>query len=221
MSTLPPAARRRAAGFTLIEVLVALGMFALLMAMLTEGVRLVMKSYETGTQQTERLSQLTVVHDVLRDQLSNAGRNVPGRAEELGPVFIGAADHLEFVGSLPSHFAAGGLQVIFLGLSGKKAGERDLVVRWRPYEDAPIDRVEAPLRGRDRDGEDDATMLLDHVAKVEFAYFGSPDPDRDPAWFDEWRVQDYGPSLVRLRLLFDDGYTAPEFVAQLRVSPAP
>jgi general secretion pathway protein J len=219
MSALPPSSRRGAAGFTLIEVLVALGMFALLMAMLTEGVRLVMKSYETGTQQTERLSQLTVVHDVLRDQLSNAGRNVPGRSEDLGPVFIGTADHLEFVGSLPSHFAAGGLQVIFLGLSGKKGDERDLVVRWRPYEDGSIERIEAPQRGRDQD--DDSTMLLDHVAKVEFAYFGSPDPDRDPAWFDEWRVQDYGPSLVRLRLLFEDGYAAPEFVAQLRVSPAP
>jgi prepilin-type N-terminal cleavage/methylation domain-containing protein len=112
---------RRDAGFTLLEVLVALAMFALLMGMLTSGVRLVMRSYETGTQQTDRLSQLSVVVDVLRDQIGNARMGIPGRTEEQGPSFIGALDHLEFVGSLPSQFAVGGLQTIFVGLRQDKA----------------------------------------------------------------------------------------------------
>jgi general secretion pathway protein J len=203
----------RNAGFTLLEVLVALAMFALLMGMLTSGVRLVMRSYETGTQQTDRLSQLAVVLDVLRDQIGNARMGIPGRSEEQGPSFIGALDHLEFVGSLPSQFAVGGLQTIFIGLRPGK-GERDLVVRWRPYEEGPIDAIEQPRRGED----EDASVLLDHVQKVEIAYYGAPDPDRGPAWLDEWRQPDYPPNLVRLRVVFDDGYAAPDMVAALRVT---
>jgi general secretion pathway protein J len=204
---------RHAAGFTLLEVLVALAMFALLMGMLTSGVRLIMRSYETGTQQTDRLSQLSVVVDVLRDQIANARMSIPGRTEEQGPSFVGALDHLEFVGSLPSQFAVGGLQTIFVGLRQDKA-ERDLIVRWRPYEEGPIDAIEQPRRGED----DGATVLLDHVRKVEIAYYGAPDPDRAASWQDEWRQPDYPPNLVRLRVVFDDGYAAPDLVAALRVT---
>lgn len=213
-------ARRRRTGeggFTLIEVLVALGMFGLLMVMLTGGIRIVTRGYDGGTRQAERWAQLPIAQDFVREQVANARLSVPVRGGDEPLAFRGARDHVVFVGLLPAHFAVGGLQTIFIGLWQDRDG-RSLVMRWIPYRGGPIegDALQPPPGTAP-----DMAVLLDHVAAVEFSYFGAAERTLAPSWQETWQRADSGPSLLRMRLAFEDGHAPPALVAALRAAPPP
>jgi general secretion pathway protein J len=206
-------ARRSEHGFSLIEVLIALTLFAILMAILSNGVRLGTRIEATGTEQINEWSQVTAVQRFLRSELASVQAiRAPPLADPI-VIFRGEPNRLAFVGLLPDHFPVGGLQTITLGPAPDRQSD-DLAVSWRLYTGGAV-KAEIPARSADSAPHEPApneAVLLESISNVEFGYFGQRDPLRAAEWGDRWEVPNRVPALVRLRLKLRDTTAPPELV---------
>lgn len=92
---LPPAAGR---GFTLLELLIAIGIFAVMAAVAYEGLRTVLESKQLLDARLQSLSQLQTAFSLLRRDIEQAVlRAVRDEAEALLPAFGGSHDSGELL----------------------------------------------------------------------------------------------------------------------------
>ena len=177
------------AGFTLLEILVAMVVLALMMVGLTQGVHLGIKAVDRQAAALGVRADLDGVDRVLRDLITHID---PGGGRS--PVQIeGDQEHFHFISRLPSAVA---LLTRRADMTLLVDDDHRLVLRWRPalHETSFVD----PPDPTD-------TVLLDHVDKVEFAYWAPDDGSNQPAgWRDEWNSP-YLPFVVRIKISFPDG----------------
>lgn len=198
---------RKLAGFTLLELLIAVALLALLMTMLFGGLRLGTHQIERRSAWLERASRVALVQNFLRNQLGDARPLTVAASGDDAVVFDGRANELAFVGVAPESAVHGGLQLFAVGLAHENGGAGELLLRARFYRDAA--------------GGFRRTVLLDHVESVSFAYFGSTAPNEPPRWHATWHDMAYLPTLVRLSVTFADGDRMPDLVVAPRVAPDP
>ncbi len=196
-------------GFTLLELLIAVSLFALLMMMVMTGLGVAARHLDRQSERLDRSSRIELAQDFLRTQLADARPLTASDTADGAIAFDGRADGIDFVGPVPDSVARGGLQVLSLGFAESRAGS-ELLVGWRPFSGA-ASAATAPVR---------KAVLLDHVQQAAFAYFGAATPDAPPGWQPSWRNMSYLPALVRLSVIFSDGRRMPELVIALRLAPA-
>ncbi|HSA82842.1 MAG TPA: prepilin-type N-terminal cleavage/methylation domain-containing protein [Geminicoccaceae bacterium] len=207
-----PRIEPRAAGFTLVEILVALTLLGLLMAALFSGVQLGVRAWETSEERLDESSRLTTVQGFLRERLAEAylREDFDPRANT-PPAFAGEPDRLSFVTLMPEHLG-GGFQRMVLAVTA--ADERsDLAVAWWPAE---LDGTAV-----DPDSVRRRALLAD-VAELRLAYFGSVGRDEPPAWHEVW-AQPVLPRLVRVQLRFSDqdGRSWPDLIVRPMIDGQP
>lgn len=193
------------AGFTLVEAVVALTLFALLSVFLFGGLRFGNRAVALGTDAIERTSSLALAEGFLRQQLAGA-QPLPMQGSDSQPTvaFDGAPDRLEFVTLPPAYLAHGGFHWLRVGVE-----ERHLLVRWEAVQTAG--RESEPAGGG-------GSVLLDGVAAIDLAYFGAQADGEAPAWHDHWQDATALPALVRLRIAFADGRQGPELIVAPRLA---
>jgi general secretion pathway protein J len=209
-SRVKAAAGYREAGFSLLEILIATSLFAMLALLLMGALGLGTRVLAAGSQHADRASRLAAGYGFLRGQLAAAQPlpRDPARAGKGPLAFDGSPGEIDFIGLTPDYLAVGGYQALSLRREdGGGAGR--LVAAWRPY------RLEGGGAGESRPRE---SVLFEGVAAVDFAYYGAADAKSAPAWHSEWHDRDALPSLVRMRLAFQDGRVAPDLVVALRLS---
>jgi general secretion pathway protein J len=213
----PLAPRAAAAGFTLLELLVAITLLGMLMAVLFGGLRLGARVWETGEARLDASSRVQIVQDFLRQRitetlpLATVLRNDDGSSE---PLFRGEIDALRFATILPEHLGTG-LYLMELAIADAEDDRgRNLVLRWRPLD----------LSGAlpDAAAEPEERILLEGIETLDLAYFGSLDPSLPPQWWPQWRAQNAFPGLVRVAVRFapDDPRDWPELIAHPTVDLA-
>jgi general secretion pathway protein J len=182
------AGRRRAAGFTLLEILVALVVLGFLMAGLSQGVRFGLHAWDGETRLVNQRADLDAVERVLRDVVTEAD---PGGATDPNPL-RGEAHSMAFTTRLP--MAAGGplLRDADIGL-GVDARRR-LVLRWTPHPHAERLVAAAPPA---------ETALLEGVDHIELSYLGLS-TQRGGGWVSSWSAPAL-PQMIRIRLVFPKG----------------
>jgi general secretion pathway protein J len=179
-------------GFTLLELLVAMTLLALLMAALAGGLRFGGRAFEAGELRVDHLERVLVTHGFLRRQLGAAWPLWDEEAGDGGAVlFEGEADSLRFVAFLPEHLGGGEMHLLVLR-EERGPLRRDLVLDWEPL------RAElAPPH---------TAVLLEDVAEVRFAFRGLRELETAaPPWRERWRDMSALPELVRLSVRFPDG----------------
>lgn len=203
-----PTARSQA-GFTLLELLVAVAILAFLTTILFGGLRLASRQLERRSSGLEQSSRLALVQNFLRVELGDA-RPLTQDDSPGAPVdFIGHAASVDFIGVAPESAVAGGLQdfsVGFVRAHGSAAGELRLNARF--------------IRGAEAAGAHE-TLLLDGLENATFAYFGIAGQEDTPSWHNTWEGESYLPSLMRLSLTFADRRPVPDLVIALRLSEDP
>ncbi len=176
------ATRRRAAasdaGFTLLEILVAIAVFGTVLALLIQGVQFGVRATRLQAETKDRTGELATVDHALRRMVALAD---PGTYPE--PATLrGTAQRLSFTTELPL-YGGGQTQRADVTLSAE-AGR--LLLRWAPHRHAELYGAGPELQ---------ETVILDGVERLELAYWTAG------SWSAAWSA-DKLPALVRIRIVF-------------------
>jgi general secretion pathway protein J len=170
---------RRACGFTLIEVLVALVVLGFVMVGLGQGIRFGLMAWNKATATAGSREAFDAVDTTLRHLIEHTD---PGNETD-PPQFTGTSDTLAFISRLPD-MSGMATNRVEAGL-GVDSHHR-LVLRWRPYLHAK--RLRPP--------QFTETELLDGVASMELSFWAPGD-----GWTTTWKGNEL-PAMVRIRLAF-------------------
>jgi len=180
---------RRALGFTLIELIIALALIALITLLLFSGLRLGARAWDGVDALAERHAEVRSARTFL-DQALRQSRDLTLRLEDQDhQVFAGNADSLEFAAPLSEDVGVPGLYILRLGLDGRGKNRRLVLTRWLLHPDVllgeggtpewePLDPASPGISGAPAEDKDLAagafgqTVLLDGVEDFELAYFG-------------------------------------------------
>jgi general secretion pathway protein J len=188
-----PGATLAEAGFTLIEVLVVLGLLGFLSLLVFTALRIGAGVWTTTEHRSESSTDIGVVQSLLRRLLEEAYpalvRRVDGRASI---TFRGTADSIELSTPLPNGAALGGFQRVrvFSATNGR------LFISWQPERNEPGFATASPERTE--------SELLAGVTSFRLAYFGQVEGATAPAWRNEWVGQMALPRLISVEIAFAD-----------------
>lgn len=186
---------RAAAGFTLVELLVALVLLAFISTMLVGTLRFARNAWDKGDAATERIQRTDMAMALLRRELEQAfPLSVPGVDQPRAVAFAGSETGVLFLAPPAAALAMGGLQLTWLTIE-RQGDSAQLVLRWRGY-----DRYSEPWPPELNDGRGMAELVLGAAPSgAAFSYFG-PDaaPNSTPRWHRAWGDATALPSLVRL-----------------------
>lgn len=203
-------------GFTLIEVLLAFVLLALLMAGAYGGIRTATLSVERGEALIDRTNKLRVAHEFMRRDLSQALALALAQDPATGEstIFEGSAEELTFVAQMPGYLGHGGPYVQRIAFETQE-GDLRLVFRHVLYNgyDAEDDPLAQPER--------EPVVLLERIAQGGFEYRPLDDQGKLGDWTDAWDRKGALPLLVRLRIEFtpEAHMTWPELVIPLMLNP--
>jgi general secretion pathway protein J len=170
----------KAAGFTLLEILVALAVFGFLLVGLSQTVRFGLTAWHQDVRIASGRTDLEAVDRTLRTVIENLN---PGQDAEK-PAIVGTPDTLAGVtrSRVPGSDLAGIPIEAGLAVSGRR-----LVLRWRPYHH--WDPFTPPPRPQE-------TELIGEVERVGIAYWKP-----SGVWVSSWHEPGL-PLLVRIRITF-------------------
>jgi general secretion pathway protein J len=205
---------RGARGFTLLEVLLAITLLAMLLAGAYAGIRTATRASRAGQAQIDRTNKLRVTQEFLRRELSQT-LALPFDKDASGnlTVFEGKPDRAVFVGPMPGFLGHGGAYVQQLQIEND-GGTRKLTFR------------HMLLNGYTKDGHDkvdsvEPVVLLEGIDDAQFEYRGLDETGKFGDWDDEWKRSGVAPQLIRLKLGFrrDQHQTWPELTIAVMLDP--
>jgi general secretion pathway protein J len=202
-------ARKRSAGFSLLEVLVALSLLALIMAAMPSVVQLARRAWESS-QAIDAAGSQQIATRFLRDRIAQAMPLAQKRADGSAPVlFEGAADRVTFVAPSIDGPPGTGLFIFDLIASGATGGQKSVLLRWRPYR--PTMEGNGGIEGA---GE---RVVLEGVTTFGLRYFGRQTATGVRGWSDVWPRASSMPELVELRIVSRNSLVAnpPPMVIEL------
>ena len=175
-------------GLTLLEVLLALLMLAVMGVIALEAFRLGHRSWERGEQRAEAEQRIRVIHGMLADALASLQ---PVRAEVDGKrvmAFRGSRDRVFFY-SAPDRYLAFPYAGMVRGLSFFVEQGKGLVVE----ESYPLVEGQVSLDPRG------AIKVVDpHVTGIRFRYLVPPSEEENgPRWVETWEPLELSEGTVR------------------------
>ncbi|MGY6555624.1 MAG: prepilin-type N-terminal cleavage/methylation domain-containing protein [Wenzhouxiangella sp.] len=204
---------RRHAGFTLVEVMLAITLVSLIMALAYGGFRSSVRATNSGEALIEETNRLRITHQFVRTQLSQALPLIIEEDEQEGEMvrFQGEAQRVRFIAPMPGYLSFGGPYVQQFSLERRDDG-LDLVFHYallNGYEPGEL-------------GQEDGVVLLQGLRSGGFFFLGLDEEDQGPVWSDFWETVDLLPEAVGLSLDMgrDNGLVWPELVTPVRVDPA-
>jgi general secretion pathway protein J len=199
-------------GFSLLEVLAALALLALVLLGVYAGLQTVTRATHTGTMLSQRLDEIRAAQGYLRQTLTRtlAYPWEPGSNGRRAPtVFSGDEAQMNFVAPAPGYLEAMGVQLHHLRLSGKE-GKLQLEVTFSPL----ASRHPAPVV------PDQPEVLVSGIRKGHFYYNGSDDKGQPLGWQSHWDYPARLPDMVGIALELEGGQRWPLVEIPLRMDPA-
>ena len=200
--------KRTQAGFTLLEVVIAMALLAAMLGMAWGGLSFALKGWDTGDAKGRRAVDLQLAQNFLRRELAEVFPMRWKDPSKLRLAFEGDSKSLRFVSTRAAGASSGGLALVGLEVTaGANPREKDLVMRRALADDKATDFTSL--------GAAQPTLLMTNVDKVEFAYFGAENDFNEPRWQPDWTIEGRIPQLVRLQVKTTDGTEVPEVVARV------
>lgn len=181
--------RAREAGFTLLEMMVALVVFGLVMAGIAQSFKYGLTAWTASTRNTARPEALAAMNAALAEMIA---QSLPGS-------MTGKPDQFAFTTILP---AGAGLNGGLADAAILRTPDGQLILRYTPHPPGvPLAALPAPL----------TEPLAQNIASLTVAYL-TPQPGGTTAWSDNWSG-DGLPPLIKIHLQFSDGQVWPDIVA--------
>jgi len=208
------------AGFTLLEVVVAFTVVALMAGMVFSSLRMAVNAYERSQNRIEEEANRRALFDQIKRQLGSlfpvaptagfqlapeAYQQAPDPISQIGmgqlPLFLGESDFVTFVTIAPLVIHENpGLTVVRYGLAQNEFGEFYLGAMETRYTGQPS--FEAMLnapRGK-------PLTLVPKVEHVEFHYYGFEAASNSYRWFPSWNGAEAGSVPTAIRINFNNDY---------------
>ena len=177
------------AGFTLLEMLVALVVFGLLMAGLSQTMRYGLAAWTAETHGATGSEDKVAVDGAIRRLIEQAAPDS----------FVGQPGGLAFTSVLPE---GAGLNDRLADIALRVDAGGHLVLRWTPHPaGVPLAPPLAPHE----------ELLLEGVEAIQISYL-APQPTGPAIWVSRWQSNGL-PLLVRIGITFADATSWPDLVA--------
>lgn len=185
--------RGRQAGFTLLEMLIAMTLLSLLLIALFSGLRFMGRTSEKVDSVIEESERLDLVRSLFDRQLANLFPMAAGAEGASKILFTGRADRLAFpILRLPGQGPAGLILAVF-DITRERGGFQ-LIYREYPFRPgASVAISDTPTR---------STLLAESAGAMRFRFFGQ-------SWQEQWNDGNRLPLMVAL-----DRADWPELVAR-------
>jgi len=183
---------RKDAGFTLVEVLIALVAAVLVLGVVLAGLRLTAKLREAGQRAVANNIEYQTSTRVLRRLVGRAFPVAFGKQDSARYVFAGTPTSLRFVTMMPGYPGQPGPDLFVLDQTAS-GGTTNLRLRRTPL---PVD--EDPLKTSDF-AED--LILVRGPLQIDMSYFRGARGNKPGAWLDGWDDANDFPRLIRLRVV--------------------
>ncbi len=184
------AGRRRERGMTLLEILVALTILAVIVVVLVSSLRVGIRAWEAGERRAAIQQELRAVMELLTEALSTATpyRGRLGGGLDRVVLFEGAPDEVHFVTTAPP-LVLDAPAAPFHAVTLRRTGEAEL---WLAERLIPADE---PF------GDSPRTVLARAVTTFKLEY-----RDSQGVWTDQWDPRNAGglPSAVKIELTVED-----------------
>jgi general secretion pathway protein J len=203
---------RSARGFTLVELLLALTLMSMLLALAYGGLRAATRATDRGQNILEDSSRIRMAHQFVHRQLNQV---LPLAFEENEDdaertVFLGTADRIRFVAPMPGYLGFGGPQVQELA-----------IVRGEDHLELVLSH--ALLQGFEEGllYERPPILLLEDIESASFSFLGLDEEGELSGWSPTWETPGVLPESIALDVEFiDDVYIRwPLLTASVRIDP--
>lgn len=204
---------RRPSGFTLLELMVALTLLALLSAVLFGSLRLAGRSTEGGEAKAEASSSMRLAQEFLRTNLEAQHPLRMRKMVDWPLLFTGTQDELRYAANLPPRIAGGGIWFYRLAVIGDEA--RSPLVLERTIPDLTADQFPEFTKA-------EHSVLAYDIASLKIAYFGrdaDAGPASDPSWHDRWADTQKLPLVIRIDVQPKGAPAWPTLYVSPRESP--
>jgi len=202
------------AGFTLVELLLAMTLMSILLALTYSGLRAASRNSDQGEKMLAAGGEVRAAHQFVRKQLNQMlplSFDVSDGSDEVRVVFEGDAKRIAYVAPMPGYLGAGGPQVQMLELVNGDEGQ-SLVISHallQNYQEGDLS-----LR--------DPVSILDNIRSADFEFLGRDETGEIIDWASNWDTPEILPVAVRLNIAFEDDSRLnwPELVAGVRLDAA-
>ncbi len=207
----------RESGFTLLELIVAMLLLALMSSLLYGSLSLSANSWDRGEAMAARTDDMRLTQEFLRQALTSQHPLRLHKVVDQPMYFQGASDSLAFASVLPGR-AGGGIYYFRLAVTPNGDTSRLTLSRVIP------DPAAKSLP--DFDGADQSA-LADGITEVRFSYFGR-DADslavntntvNTPTWRDRWDDPQVLPLMIRVDVTPAKGAPWPSLFVEPRLAP--
>lgn len=210
MSVMHP--RRQSAGFSLVELLLALTLMSMLLALAYGGLRASTQATERGQKILDDSNRIRMAHQFVRQQLTQM-LPLAFEEDEAGQtrsVFRGERNRIRYVAQMPGYLGYGGPQVQELEFV---QGEKGLA----------LVLSHTLLQGFDETllYEREPVLLLDNIQLAEFTFLGLDENGEMSTWTPSWEDENQLPAAVALEIEFaEDVFIQwPMLTTSVRIDP--
>lgn len=199
-------------GFTLVEMLLAVTLMALLLALAYGGLHAAAQASARGQVQLEQTERLRMAHQFVRRELNQMLPLPYGLDDQnqLSVLFEGGGYFAQFVAPMPGYLGAGGPQVQRFELI---QGDNGLQLVF----------THALLQGFEQSmlSEQEPVVLLDGLQYGQFEYLSRDENGQPGDWTPGWTDPTTLPLAVRIRLGMPEGSRVawPELTTGVRIDP--
>ena len=205
--------RRHETGFTLVELLLALTLMSMLLALAYGGLRAATRATDRGQTILEDSSRIRMAHQFVRRQLTQVLPLAYAVSDDGAErtVFLGEGNRIRYVAPMPGYLGFGGPQVQELAVV-RGEDSLELVLSHallQGFEEARLhDRPPIPL--------------LNDIESASFTFLGTDENGELAGWISTWPDGGQLPSSIALDIEFtDDVYIQwPLLTAAVRIDPA-
>jgi general secretion pathway protein J len=178
-------------GFTLLEVMLAILLLALLLAGTYGAIRTAVHAMHSGESAIDRTNRLRVAQEFMRHQVSRIMPLAFGQDKNTNTnfVFDGTRNMMRFVAPMPGYLSKGGPYVQTLSFAGNRRGGKQLLF------------TDEMLNGFDLDeknADTEPSILLDQIADGRFEFRTLDENGEMTDWSDQWDDPSITPVMIRI-----------------------
>ncbi|HEY7298472.1 MAG TPA: prepilin-type N-terminal cleavage/methylation domain-containing protein [Xanthobacteraceae bacterium] len=195
------------AGFTLVELLVAVALLGLVSLTLFGSLRFGVAAWGRGTSHADQTAEILSIQNFLRRIIADAYPMFLPDGQGRGHVdFNGMSQSLDFLAPTPVALGSGGRSRFRVSLESR-AAQSDVTVTTQP----------------ELSDDSSATVkksIVAGVRSVAFKYFGVTRSDKVAQWHEDWIRQANLPGLLSIRIVFPEGDQRlwPELIVAPRIA---